>query len=90
MDGQFGEIDYQILPLDSYKNVEIISEAKAYAQIEEGQFNYWRQDDELLDVKVTGLELGYELDTKGFYQPVYLFDTVIGDFETQISIPAIK
>lgn len=90
VDGQFGEIDYQILPLDSYKNVEIISEAKAYSQIEEGQFNYWRQDDELLDVKVTGLELGYELDTKGFYQPVYLFDTVIGDFETQISIPAIK
>lgn len=89
-DGQFGEIDYQMLTLDRYKNVELISEKEAYAEIKNGKFNYWRQDDKVLEVKVNGVELGYELDTKGFYQPVYLFDTIVKDFEMQIAIPAIK
>lgn len=89
-DGQFGEINYQMLTLDIYKSVEIISQSEAYAQIEEGKFSYWRPNDELLKIEITGGETGYELDTKGFYQPVYLFDAMVNDYGTQIVIPAMK
>ncbi len=89
-DGQFGEINYQMLTLEAYKTVEIISEAEAQAQIKDGKFHYWRQNDGLLEIEIIGVERGYEMDTKGFYQPVYLFDAVVDDFKTQITIPAIK
>lgn len=89
-DGQVGGINYQMLTLDIYKSVEIISQSEAYTQIEEGKFSYWRPNDELLKIEITGVETGYELDTKGFYQPVYLFDAVVNETKTQIIIPAIQ
>lgn len=89
-DGQFGAINYQMLTLDTYKSVETISRSEAYTQIEEGKFSYWRQNDELLKIEIIGVETGYELDTKGFYQPVYLFEGTVNGNETQLVVPAIK
>ena len=88
-DGSCGDIDYQILKLDEYKEVSILSEQEAYHKIEDGQFVFWSQSEETIDVRVLGVTRGYELDTKGFYQPVYFFDTQIDGQKMEIFIPAI-
>jgi len=89
-DGTLGNINCRLLTLDEYDTVEIISEAKAYEQIVEGKFSYYRASDDVLKIVITNVTLGYELDTKGFYQPVYIFDGTVNEFETQIIIPAIE
>jgi hypothetical protein len=43
-----------------------------------------------MDIRVQQVELAYELDTKGFYQPVYQFEVILDDLLTTIMIPAIK
>ena len=89
-DGTLGSVDYELLTMDRYKEVEIISEGLAYEQIQEGIFSYFRANEDMLKVEITGVTLGYELDTKGFYQPVYQFEAKVNDYDTQISVPAIK
>ncbi len=89
-DGTIGSVNYELLTPDEYKTVEIMSEAEAYEQIQEGNFNYFRAGDAVLEIELTGVKLNYELDTKGFYQPVYLFEGTANGYEMQIAIPAIK
>lgn len=89
-DETIGSVNYELLTPDEYKMVEIMSEAEAYEQIREGNFSYFRAGDEVLEIELTGVRLNYELDTKGFYQPVYLFEGMANGYETQIVIPAIK
>ena len=89
-DGSFGNIEYNILQLEEYKEFSIISQEEAYKKLQNGEFSYYRKDDTILDVRVQQVELAYELDTKGFYQPVYQFEVIVDDLWTTITIPAIK
>ena len=89
-DGSFGNIEYNILQLEEYKEFSIISQEEAYKKLQNGEFSYYRKDDTILDVRVQQVELSYELDTKGFYQPVYQFEVIVDDLWTTITIPAIK
>lgn len=89
-DGKCGSIEYQILTLDSYKEFDIISEKEAYEELQDGKFSYWRENNDVVNMVVEDVRLGYRLDTKGFYQPVYIFSTRIGENEWDIMIPAIK
>ena len=89
-DGSFGSIEYNILQLEEYKEFSIISQEEAYKKLQNGKFSYYRNDDEIMDIRVQQVELAYELDTKGFYQPVYQFEVIVGDLWTTIMIPAIK
>ena len=70
--------------------IEVISESQAYEQIQKGYFSYFRPNDDILKVDITGIEVGYEIDTKGYYQPVYLFDGTVNGNETKLVVPAIK
>ena len=89
-DGTLGMVHYTVLALDEYKTAEVVSEAEAYEQIQKGYFSYFRPNDEILSVEITGVEVGYEMDTKGFYQPVYLFEGNVNGTETKLVVPAIK
>lgn len=89
-DGQFGEIDNQMMELKGYKEFEILSEKEAYEDLLEGKFSYWRANDEVLNIRVEAVRLGYDLDTKGFYQPIYIFDTDINGWQGKLVVPAIK
>ena len=89
-DGTLGMVHYEVLALDEHKTEEVISEAQAYEQIQKGYFSYFRPNDDILKVDITGIEVGYEIDTKGYYQPVYLFDGTVNGNETKLVVPAIK
>ena len=89
-DGSFGNIEYNILQLEEYKEFSIISKKEAYQKLKDGKFSYYRQNEEPMSIYVQQVALTYELDTKGFYQPVYQFSVIADDVWTTIMIPAIK
>lgn len=71
---------------------QIISEAEAFEQMKRG--NFWGGVYEMLspkNVTVLSCELEYQVDTKGYYQPVYMFKVMydgVAD-EMRIMIPAL-
>ncbi|MDE6385440.1 MAG: VanZ family protein [Eubacterium sp.] len=71
-----------------YKEFELISEREAYDKLLNGEFVCYYQGEK--DIKVLDAELDYQLDTKGYYQPVYRFGAIINGDETEIIIPALK
>ena len=93
-DGTIREINNQLLSYTYYDKVEVITPEEAYQLLCEGKFN----DGGFLEyiapgeVSVLSCTLGYEIDTKGFYQPVYYFEveSKIGTYAYRIMIPAMK
>ena len=71
---------------------QIISEAEAFEQMKRG--NFWGGVYEMLspkNVTVLSCELEYQVDTKGYYQPVYMFKVMYDGVEDEmmIMIPAL-
>ena len=79
-------LQQSIIEYEEYKSFPIISEKEAFDRLEEGYFlGVSDKDYEVLEVT-----LDYELDTKGFYQPVYAFSVLWDDIESTINMPAIR
>ena len=85
-DGMISHLTNNIIEYEEYKSFSIISEKEAFDRLKEGYFRWYGSN----DLEVLGVELSYELDTKGFYQPIYAFSVVWDDLEGTINIPAIK
>lgn len=93
-DKSIREIQNELLSYTYYDNVEIITPEEAYNRLcagkfyDEGFFEYKSPT----NVSVLSCTLEYEIDTKGFYQPVYYFDVISNDesYEDSIMIPAMK
>ena len=87
-------IENHVMKCDYAGEYEMISMAEAYRKITEGKFgrkheNIDRKEDRL-DIRITGCELIYELDSKGYLQPDYEFSCMINGRENKIIIPALK
>lgn len=79
-----------LIRYEEYKEYEIISEQQAFQQLKEGKVNFRYLIDDVENIFVKNIRLGYSLDTKGYYQPVYIFQTRLNDEEAEIAIPALK
>ena len=93
-DGTIRELENHLLSYTYHDVVTVISPEKAYERLCEGNF-YDRGFFEYMNpthVNVTSCTLEYEVDTKGFYQPVYYFDVASkdGTYEYRAMIPAMK
>lgn len=86
--GCFSEIQNTVVTYEFYKEFPIISEEEAYKRLEEGEIQY--RGEEKLHVEVLDCTLDYQLDSKGFYQPVYVFDALVNGNEEQVVIAAIE
>ena len=86
--GKFATIRNNISTLEAYKEFEIYSEQEAYEQILDGKFV------SALDmgsrIELGQVSLDYMLDTKGFFQPIYVFELFEKEEYQWIQIPAIK
>lgn len=90
-DGTIKDIDNEMIALQPYKEVEIISEEEALSKIMEGKFVWWYgQDSEMQTLVIEEINLDYQLDSKGYYQPVYSFSVNVEGEEVAIIIPALK
>ena len=70
----------------------ILTPAAAYQRMQDGYFNgWWFENREPKQVNIESCTLGYALDTKGFYQPVYHFEVTTPGWEhsATVMIPAI-
>lgn len=87
------EIENNLLSLKYYKEEAIITQTEGYERLCSGKFGegaffeYYKPD----QVIVRSCKLDYRVDTKGFYQPVYVFEISLNDedFE-EIVVPAMK
>lgn len=86
---KIGSIRGNILQCEYYKDFNVISEAEAYKTIEEGKFNITSKIDDL-SIKTGQVAIQYIADSKGYYQPVYIFEADINGESTEIYIPAIE
>lgn len=90
-EGLLREVSSHLGSYTYYKEEPVIPQSEAYRRLCQGKFGggeffeaYGPQE-----VTVTGCTLEYRVDTKGFYQPVYIFDTVIGDEQfADLLVPA--
>lgn len=86
--GQFSKITNNIKQFEVYKEFKICSEKEAYEQILEGNFTGRVNPGD--KIELGQVSLGYMLDTKGFYQPIYIFEVSVKGEELQIQIPTIQ
>lgn len=86
--GKFASIKNNIVALEPYKEYETISELDAYQKICEGEFYYGNDSDVVIETEQCHIE--YLTDTKGFYQPIYVFSCKINGYSNVIQIPAIS
>ena len=85
-DGSIREIDNDMVILFEAAEREIISEIEAFRRIERGRFQHWGQ---LYTVEILSVELDYMFDTKGFFRPIYVFESLVNGREVvSIVIPA--
>lgn len=88
------EINHTLVTFTYYGEAEVISEQAAVERLMDG----WITDGERLErknikqIEIVSCELAYQVDTKGFFQPVYLFEmaSMDTDYSETAVIPAIK
>lgn len=79
--GKLSSFYYQI-SWNAYAATEpICSEQEAFAQVQQGKFDQYVPFQPGDKLYVTGSELDYVYDTKGFYQPVYVFQGYLNEKE---------
>ncbi len=80
-----------IVSYKPYKEYDILSLKEAYDKILRGEFRLLDVLGKNSNMEVTYANLIYELDSKGFYQPVYDFTANIdGEVNHHIYIPALR
>ncbi|MCJ7840053.1 VanZ family protein [Lederbergia sp. NSJ-179] len=82
-------IDNQLITYDKVKDVQIKSEQEAYDEILAGKFKYYPENNRLETLHIDQVEVSYYLDSKGYYQPVYAFQSIIDGREMTIYIPGM-
>lgn len=90
-DGSLESISNRMIQYEEYKTVDILSEAQAFKQLEKGDVNdvYLKYLDLTQPIEVKAVSLQYEIDSKGYYQPVYHFKVLNNNQSSSILIPAI-
>ena len=87
-------IDNKLVRYEYYKDVAVISPEEAYEKVKNGAFYYAEalKRHAYDAVSVLSWTLDYEIDTKGFYQPVYIFEIQIPETGNTClaMIPAMK
>ena len=82
-------VNNNILSYEKVKGKEIKSEKEAYEEILAGEFKAFTSN-EINSIVVNGVQLEYQVDSKGYYVPVYKFDVLLNESKNTIYIKAIK
>lgn len=90
-DGTIKEVNNNLVQYEKIQEKEIISEEEAYKEIAEGKFQYKNKDSTKVEnIILENIELEYNLDSKGYFVPVYLFKGQINGEKAEIRIKAIS
>lgn len=93
-DGNVYSVENYLCDYAYYSDVAILSPEEAYSQLKAGRFYDGEQFEYVhpAAITVTQYVLDYQIDTKGFYQPVYVFnlESPDGNYGYNVMIPAMK
>ena len=93
-DGNVYSVKDYLCDYANYGDVAILSPEEAYNQLKAGRFYDGEQFEHIQPtaITVTQCVLDYQIDTKGFYQPVYIFflESPDGTYGYHVTIPAMK
>ncbi len=89
-DGTIQNIRNNCVTYEKVKEKQIISEEEAYMEIVNGRFQYDNHLGKLKTVTIEEVKLTYDLDSKGYYVPVYAFQTNINGQSQEIKIKAVS
>lgn len=78
-----------IVSYKKYKDFDIISEKEAYEKLLDGKF-ITSSDMAYSEINIKDIDIVYEVDSKGFYQPVYQLTTESRNLKNYIFIPALR
>lgn len=87
-DGTIMNVNNHLVVYHKVKNIPIKSEQEAYQELMEGKFQIYLNE-RIQTMKILRIHLDYNLDSKGFYQPVYIFDCKVNGKDMPITIPAM-
>lgn len=94
VDDTIRRIENDLVWYTYHKDVAVIPPEEAYQQLKSGAFTYADalKSHSSDSVSVISCTMDYEIDTKGFYQPVYLFEILIPESGNTClaMIPAMK
>lgn len=89
-DGSIQNMKNGCITYEKVKEKQIISELEAYNEIVQGRFQYEEHYAGKLETMVVeDVKLTYELDTKGYFVPIYVFQTNINGKTQDIKVKAI-
>ena len=92
--GNVEEVENYLSAYTFYEKVSIISAEQAFDRLKAGCFNDGGYFEHVKpsEITVTECVLDYQVDTKGFYQPVYIFsmEATDGSYDYSVMIPAMK
>ena len=77
-----------IITYEKVREIKLKSEQQAYNELLDGKFKTY--DKNIKEMQIQQVKQAYELDSKGFYQPIYVFSGTINGEEGTISIPGIE
>lgn len=89
-DGSIYSIDNQLVVQSVYDKARIISEEAAYEKLMKGYFQISPHNSKIRSLTIHGVSLTYAPDTKGYYQPVYLFNCELNGEKKDLVISALK
>ena len=71
--GKISDMDNHTYTCPKYSEGQSKTEQEAFPDIQRGNFISRMQDEKLAELTVQDVEMAYEIDSKGFWQPVYIF-----------------
>lgn len=77
-----------IVAYEKVREIELKSEQQAYNELLNGKFKAY--DKNIKEMQIQQVKLAYELDSKGFYQPIYVFSGTINGEKSVVYIPGIE
>ncbi|WP_342509664.1 VanZ family protein [Sporosarcina sp. FSL K6-2383] len=83
------EIDHRLITYDKVRDIQIKSGQEAYKEVLDGEFKYYAESRGIEALHIEKVEVSYELDLKGYYQPVYAFHGTADGIEMTILIPGV-
>ncbi|WP_100407797.1 hypothetical protein [Bacillus solitudinis] len=82
-------IENQLITYVKVRDVQIKSEQEAYKEISDGKFQHYSNNKRIESLHIHNVEVSYHLDSKGYYQPVYAFQSTVDGRKMTIFIPGI-
>lgn len=77
-----------IVTYEKVREIKLKSEQQAYNELLDGKFKTY--DKNIKEMQIQQVKQAYVMDSKGFYQPIYVFSGTINGEEATISIPGIE